>query len=69
MKKGSVTLVGLLITLAIIIFVIAKIVSSQLQSAQSLNQSANPTKIQNQVNTYQKQLQEKQDQNLTTDIK
>ena len=69
MKKGFATLTVLLITLIIIIFVVAKIVSAQLQSTQNLDQTANPTQIQKQVDTYQKQLQEKQNQSLTTDIK
>ncbi len=69
MKTGFTTLIGLLITLAIIIFIVAKIVSSQLQSIHNLNQTADPAEIQKQVDTYQKQLQEKQNQGLTTNVK
>ncbi len=69
MTKGFATLIGLLVTLSIIIFIVAKILSSQLQSRHNLNQTANPSEIQKQVDTYQKQLQEKQNQSLTTDTK
>ena len=69
MKKGFATLIGIVIAIAILAFVMIKVISSTLETKQNLNQTANPVEIQKQVDQYQNQLQQKQNQSLTTDIK
>ncbi len=69
MKKGFATLIGIVIAIAILAFVMIKVISSTLETKQNLNQTANPVEIQKQVDQYQNQLQQKQSQSLTTDIK
>ena len=70
MRSGFATLIGIVIAIAILAFVMIKVMSSTLQSKQNIDQSSlNPTKVQNQVNDLQNQLEQKQNQDLNTQVK
>ena len=69
MRRGFATLIGIVISLAILAFIMIKVLSSTLDSRQNLNRTANPKEIQKQVDSYQNQLQQKQNRDLDTDIK
>jgi len=69
-RSGFATLIGIVIAIAILAFVMIKVMSSTLQSKQNIDQSSlNPTKVQNQVNDLQNQLEQKQNQDLNTQVK
>ena len=69
MKSGFATLIGIVIAMAILAFVMIKVLSSTIQSRKNLDQSANPKEIQQQVDKYQNQLQQKQNEQLNQDLK
>jgi len=67
-KSGFVTLIGIVIAMAILAFVMIKVLSSTIQSRKNLDQSANPAQVQQQVDKYKNQLQQKQNQDINRTV-
>jgi len=68
-KSGFATLIGMVIAIAILAFVMIKVLSAQLENRKRAQTNLNPQKVQQQVDDLQNQLQQKQNEDINQEVK